>query len=674
MWVDVYWTGHEKEFVGEHRAREEQRRILDARILEETIKTEEASATRSTSHNSSAQCSASRRTASHGSSARASSTRASSTPSLRIAKKASISNFLKSLAGKKKDKSNEEEGENGKKGDVASSGSTQVSSGAWSLEALSEDVTMHPALIADTSSVYSEPGLPGPRRTPPDADNASVIYNLEPSAHLAQRTEVYEEMTPYGGNCGVLLSSEPESDPIPIPQTSNTIRNSKTANWPFPKADSPVKLVPGLKIAPPIRLTSSSSPNNPNAWRTPEEWDVIKRNSNRQNAAVESIMEKVDKHLDEFGHNTTCSSTIATQASTAVTKTSTTVTKTSTTVTKTSTTVKEASARELPEFREDVTRMALTSPKDIVTRLKEIDSTDADRIIEEELVKERNQWMLSVLHHLDYHGGKEPRYKNFCSDTDSSSSKAQKLLTLFESGSTTQYLAAIHADKKVYHMSSTPLSHTEFPNVRSVLVPCSATSSFPFASQTFDFVYSHSITSMFRADEMPKILKKVAKALKPNGVMFLTLIDPLPVKWSLGPLMQAWMDKHLISNLNKRGFCTEPMQVFTEWMGEAKLRGSGSIAHASTSLALPASGRQPRFLDDPFVEGPLVGSKETEEKEQLRTMIGHSLWLQIWGPHVICDAWWWDDPEIVEECLTLKTFWRYHQVEGVKDSSKQKKF
>ena len=43
------------------------------------------------------------------------------------------------------------------------------------------------------------------------------------------------------------------------------------------------------------------------------------------------------------------------------------------------------------------------------------------------------------------------------------------------------------------------------------------------------------------------------------------------------------------------------------------------------------------------------------------------LWQEVWGRFVRADRWWWDDEDIVKECIKYGTYWQYSHIVAVKE-------
>lgn len=159
-------------------------------------------------------------------------------------------------------------------------------------------------------------------------------------------------------------------------------------------ADYPVSLIPGPKS--PDRPASPTwslafGPNNPDAWKAPEEWDRIYE---PRTPPIEQLMEEtIALVLDDRD---------------------------------------PTAALDLSILQQEVKRMAAASPGTILSRLKEVWSRANDPSLNHELDMEKKRWMLSVLHHLDPIPQRNPPRASLA---QGSSRQLQKTLALYESKS-----------------------------------------------------------------------------------------------------------------------------------------------------------------------------------------------------------------------------------------------
>lgn len=141
------------------------------------------------------------------------------------------------------------------------------------------------------------------------------------------------------------------------------------------------------------------------------------------------------------------------------------------------------------------------------------------------------------------------------------------------------------------------------------------------------------------------------------------IIDPWPVAASMGPKLEDWLDENLIFNLELHFRCIHPSRMFPVWLEDAQLRADGSMI-TTTRFRAVARGRD----HDSDISARSKDSTEVEQdiKKELRTTAGRLLWQDMWSPFVTGDQWWWEDPEIVEECMEMNTYWEYSIIEAHK--------
>lgn len=134
----------------------------------------------------------------------------------------------------------------------------------------------------------------------------------------------------------------------------------------------------------------------------------------------------------------------------------------------------------------------------------------------------------------------------------------------------------------------------------------------------------------------------------------------MPVTSSLGPHMRAWLEEHLLLNLEKNFRCVNPSRLFPHWLAECDLRGEGSVISTAKFRAITPEGGV-------VLETPDGGQDERNIRAELRGAVGRMLWREVWGVYVEANRWWWDDPACVKECLQLGTHWEYFIIEAVKE-------
>ncbi|KAM7208814.1 hypothetical protein V8F20_000977 [Naviculisporaceae sp. PSN 640] len=341
---------------------------------------------------------------------------------------------------------------------------------------------------------------------------------------------------------------------------------------------------------------------------------------------------------------------------------------------------------DLEAMKKEIKKMAGACPQSILVKLNEEWGNVADAAFYKKLEMERKRWMLSALDSFNAATKKAGK-------CDIPAPDEQKVLALFESQSTTAYLAAFYGEATITHLSPSPLSHVLFPNVHPLLSTINPV--LPLAANSFTSIHCLTLPSMMASQDIPLLLKNIHRCLAANGTLHLNLIDPVPISKSLGPRMRDWFDQNLMLNIEKNFRCTNPCRLLPDWLGEAHLRGPGSQLRKVTFLAVASAAGGPSHgrggsrsddsglvLDDEVersdgVRSPAMSPKsgqgqgqgpDTEKtRKELTSMVGRLLWREVWGSFVHGSTWWWEDPEIVEECLRLDTRWEYWMIDSTKE-------
>ncbi|KJZ79349.1 hypothetical protein HIM_01500 [Hirsutella minnesotensis 3608] len=314
-------------------------------------------------------------------------------------------------------------------------------------------------------------------------------------------------------------------------------------------------------------------------------------------------------------------------------------------------------------YTRDVKAMATVPAATALSRIEELGSSGVGGDQQSQTDVERMRWMFSTLHHLDIPALTDVSRRKPAINWIPPH-KVHNILALYESKASASYLAGLHPTKRICHLSDKPLPLDALPNVQPLFVSGISPTTFPIPPGLFEAVYALSLPAMCSAQELRGVMQNVHSCLKPGGTLNLTLIDPLPRAETLGKTLRAWLEQHLLANLEKQSRCMSPVKQLPQWLGELSLRGAGSTLTTAKFYATPDNVRQLPRDPDPTIE-KLHAERRT--KAELRSLVGRMLWMEVWGPLVTADFWWWDDPACVEECLELGTFWEYHLIEAIKD-------
>lgn len=234
---------------------------------------------------------------------------------------------------------------------------------------------------------------------------------------------------------------------------------------------------------------------------------------------------------------------------------------------------------------------------------------------------------------------------------------------------------------EVHHISVSPLSPNTYPKIHPLAVPI-ATSQLPYAPNTFSSIHAFTLPSLLPASSIPSILKDCHRVLTTQlpisnisstftsplgstpklsgtaGTIHLTIIDPSPLSATLGPHLRAWLDEHLLLNLEQQFRCLSPGRLFTRWLTDAGFHtGGGRIKKKCFLACVEESVKQDTERD---------GFNADTVKLELRSMVGRMMWKEMWGPFVDGKQMWWEDEKVVNECEYMGTCWEYTIIDAVK--------
>jgi hypothetical protein len=139
------------------------------------------------------------------------------------------------------------------------------------------------------------------------------------------------------------------------------------------------------------------------------------------------------------------------------------------------------------------------------------------------------------------------------------------------------------------------------------------------------------------------------------------IVDAIPDRGTTGPKLATWLDEHLLANLDKEFRCYRPCHVLPQWTMQA---GFSMIDQGAIDFV--------RYLRLPAA----VAQDSDDLAAKIACTVLRELWRDGWGEYVgILDGsdsryWWWDDAEILEECLEWKTGWDVGWLVVMKDANK----
>lgn len=219
--------------------------------------------------------------------------------------------------------------------------------------------------------------------------------------------------------------------------------------------------------------------------------------------------------------------------------------------------------------------------------------------------------------------------------------------------------------------------------------PAAALNPLPYASATLTHIRSAALPALLPAQEIPSLLRECHRVLVPGGVLELRIVEPVPERGSLGPKMRAWVDEHVVLGLERQFRTARPGTLVEGWVrgagfkvistkGEREGRGwglqrclrlpgavAGEVGGRVTSMST-ASGRIACGWD---------GDGDVEVDAQVGCLVLRALWRDVWGEFVDMGSagksarWWWEDNELLRECVEWNTVWQIGTLVAVKAGS-----
>ncbi|KAF1939536.1 hypothetical protein EJ02DRAFT_254775 [Clathrospora elynae] len=295
--------------------------------------------------------------------------------------------------------------------------------------------------------------------------------------------------------------------------------------------------------------------------------------------------------------------------------------------------VAHSSTIELTRFQRFIRRMEGTGAKTILDRLKEDWQEGNGEEFDEELALEKQLWLLTGFQ-MQNLGRDHIAPKPEC-DTG-------RILELYGNLSDVYQLSAMHPSQTVHFLTTQPRRPIPLPgNVSYLTVREFGAVPLPYPENYFSHIRASTLPSLVPSAKIPELFRECYKLLAPGGCLEIRIMDAAPVRKTAGPLLRTWIDDRLSVNLERLFRCSKPCLLVPSWLEDV---GFELVApEADQTVTLPCAF-------DP-------ASVDTDK--ELSTIIGRTLWKDIWGSFVndVPDepGWWWEDEEIVEECLKRQT-------------------
>ncbi|KAH7095893.1 hypothetical protein FB567DRAFT_42935 [Paraphoma chrysanthemicola] len=291
-----------------------------------------------------------------------------------------------------------------------------------------------------------------------------------------------------------------------------------------------------------------------------------------------------------------------------------------------------SSTLELTRFQRFIRRMESAGPKTILDRLQEEWHDNTGEEVDDELALEKQLWLLTGFQMQNF-GKVRQAPKPMC--------KTGKILELYGNLSEVFQVSAMHPHQTVHFLTTKPQRPITLPaNVSYLTIREYGAVPLPYPENYFSHIRASTLPSLVPSSKLPELFRECYKLLAPGGLLEIRIIDAAPVRKTTGPLLRAWIEDRLTINLERLFRCSKPCLLMPSWLTDAGF-----------DLTQPEG--------DPNVILPCANGDSSDIDRELSTTIGRALWKDIWGTFVDDvpgeSKWWWEDPEIVEECIQRQT-------------------
>jgi hypothetical protein len=414
---------------------------------------------------------------------------------------------------------------------------------------------------------------------------------------------------------------------------------------------------PALPVPQKADLSANRTPATESKWEAPESWDVVK-----SQVEIRKILDSdssVDDAIDERRESMFVGS----------------------------------------HFQRFVRRMESAGPRIILERLKEEWDLPGDRTMSDELQLEKHLWALTALQlrSMDKFVRQSfaavpvhplppitPKRRRKILELDGSIGTLKMSLiipTVLTSQPGEIYqLSAIYPNSRIYHLTRSPRSSSiplpsqavqdevsaGSPTDSLVSIPMSTAAGvlpLPYANASMHHIRSARLPTLLPASQLPALLAECYRVLKPGGVLELRLMDATPERRSTGPLLANWLEERLLLGLEQDFKCQRPVILVPKWARDAGFvplvlkddadKGNTSGEQQNGNLGLARCLRLPAAASD-------SSHNHRDVVGQVGVLVSRALWKDAWGANVSDDYnehWWWENPEIVDECREWNTTW-----------------
>jgi Methyltransferase domain len=164
----------------------------------------------------------------------------------------------------------------------------------------------------------------------------------------------------------------------------------------------------------------------------------------------------------------------------------------------------------------------------------------------------------------------------------------------------------------------------------------------PYVDESMDMIHVSRPAALLPSTQISALFKDCYRVLKPGGMVRLRIIDALPDQQSVGPDLAEWIDTNLVEKLEEESRCSQPSTAVPIW---AKRAGFDVPDIPERTICLPA-----------------ITNNDEEPTTIIGAKVAQDIWKRTWGMYLkpnngYGQNFWWEDPEIVQECLSKGTTW-----------------
>jgi hypothetical protein len=126
------------------------------------------------------------------------------------------------------------------------------------------------------------------------------------------------------------------------------------------------------------------------------------------------------------------------------------------------------------------------------------------------------------------------------------------------------------------------------------------------------------------------------------------LMDVFPDRGSAGPKVSEWIETNVIERLESEFRCARPGTLVPKWVKTAGF----NIPYEGGERKLKLSAAIEQEIDD------VAGS--------LGEVVCREMWNRTWGAFIDMEKRWWEESEVLDECVSFNTTWTITALSAVK--------